>query len=111
MNRKSVLETLYDIQEGVCASCGKGMYLPKRHPTIINEMLYASVDHLEARSEGGSDDITNKVAMHRSCNSAKMSRAPTGCERIFQALIHAYFEIVKAPKEEAKATLADIWPM
>lgn len=33
------------------------------------------VDHLVPLSKGGADDLSNKKAAHRSCNSAKRARA------------------------------------
>jgi hypothetical protein len=128
--RGLLLEALYEAQEGLCAHCGTAMYLPKRHQIIDNIMDYASIDHLWARRpEGsnppGSDDITNKVAMHARCNSHKKSRPPNGCELIFHQLVLAKLEMVEAAAaiknipaarhaythgEPMKPTLGDIWP-
>ncbi len=121
-NRK-VLETLFDAQGGLCASCGLEMFLPMRHPAVENHKQFASIDHLWARRIGGSDDITNLVGMHAICNSSKQHRPPTGCELIFHALVLAKLDMVAAaiatlPPEsprrfstgEQPPTLADVWP-
>lgn len=108
------LELLYLAQNKLCASCGRPMYLPWLHPIIENDQYYASIDHLYARHIGGADDLRNRVAMHRRCNSGKNHRPPTGCELIFHALVlerleipyHQWFDRRPGPV----ATLADVWP-
>lgn len=127
--KRAFLEALYDAQHGFCASCGGKMFLQDRHPVIESPMLYASEDHLRARKTGGSDDVTNRVAMHIKCNSRKMHRAPTGCELIFHALVLARLDLEHAHQLLAgkvmpgpaarpvnygepprRATLGDLWP-
>jgi hypothetical protein len=117
-NGRRFLERLYDAQGGLCASCGKPMYLPKRHPFVVNYMIYASQDHVVARKNGGTDCPRNRVAMHIACNSNKSDRAPNGCELIFHQLVLARLDLPEpndtkqhiTNEAPGRATLGDIWP-
>jgi 5-methylcytosine-specific restriction endonuclease McrA len=105
------LALLHALQDGKCAHCGRHMWLWREHRgTVEDEGLYASTDHVVARSVGGSDDIRNKLAMHRRCNSHKRERAPNGCERLWHLVVLEKLGLGPLPAERAGATLADVWP-
>jgi hypothetical protein len=122
--RRLRLEALFEAQNGFCASCGLTMLLrddPDADGNSDGRLI--SEDHLVARKSGGGHDITNRVAMHRYCNSVKGHRAPTGCERIFHLLVLTKLEMIEAAAhignvpmarkvfgEESRATLGDLWP-
>ena len=108
--RPRAIVLLFEAQGGCCASCGGRM------PALADLCLdqdRASIDHVEPRARGGTNDIANKLAMHRRCNSAKGDRAPTGCERIWHSLVLDKLGLADWRRfvEPAPAsTLAEVWP-
>lgn len=123
--RRLRVEALFDAQGGLCASCGRRMLLRDDPDSQGNsDGRLVSEDHFISRKAGGGHDITNRVAMHRDCNSAKGNRPPTGCERIFHQLVLEKLEMVEAAAhianipaarrvfvgEGRSPTLGDLWP-
>lgn len=53
-----------------CHICGQPIDYTLPH---LDPMAYV-VDHLVPLSRGGSDDLSNKAAAHRSCNDKKRAR-------------------------------------
>ena len=81
---------LFDAQRGICASCGIPMLRPSQvvkrwrlHP------LGPTTDHVVPTRAGGPDNLTNKVAMHRACNTFKGGRMPNGCELVWLEVVRA----------------------
>jgi len=83
--RRSRMRRLHRIQRGVCAHCGRQMWLrlPQYDP------LRVTTDEVWPRALGGKRVLGNQVAMHRACNEAKADRMPNGCEIIMLHLVNA----------------------
>lgn len=77
---RSLMDTLWRAQEGICAGCGKplpgiGCAAPR------DDRL--SIDHTIPRARGGVDRLGNMTCMHKLCNEMKMDDMPTGCECVW----------------------------
>ena len=67
------IEALWQSQEGLCALCGKPMLKNRyeaRHGRIWAKQR-ATIDHIHARSKGGSDKVENLQLVHAICNKRK----------------------------------------
>jgi 5-methylcytosine-specific restriction endonuclease McrA len=53
-----------------CHICGQSIDYTLKSP----DPMSFEVDHLVPLSKGGADDLTNKAAAHRICNSKKRAR-------------------------------------
>ncbi|ORE90684.1 HNH endonuclease [Stappia sp. 22II-S9-Z10] len=76
---------LSESQNHRCAYCGMNVRLPGEEMSLVRNadfadrrtlrraytLMYATVDHLQPRSKGGSDDPDNLVMACRCCNSIK----------------------------------------
>lgn len=74
-----------------------------------------SIDHVLPVSLGGSNHISNCVAMHRRCNGEKSARAPNGCDLVWQLVARAGLSVrfIEMPDYRLiprDATLGDVWP-
>lgn len=66
--RLSLIEDLYKIQSGNCFICGK----------LIDKVLHKDqmdIDHIEAYSNDGIDDVRNFGLTHSSCNRSKQTKS------------------------------------
>lgn len=74
--RKDWHKKRFKKQKGLCAICGRKMYLPGEHapPAVIS-----TLDHIVPLSKGGSDHWENTQAVHYKCNQQKRDtcQAPT----------------------------------
>jgi hypothetical protein len=87
-------ETVYDRQEGVCWWCGRHM-----------GTVYA-IHHRRLRSQGGTNDLPNLVALHHSCHNGD-----TGAVHSQVALAHGRGFIVHSWDDPAAVEIqtADGW--
>jgi 5-methylcytosine-specific restriction endonuclease McrA len=47
----------------------------------------ASIDHVWAKSRGGTNREGNTVISHRRCNNEKSDRRPTPCEQLYADVV------------------------
>lgn len=74
-------------QGGLCAGCAQPLNLAKK--TKPSHADAPTIDHVAAKSGGGSPHLGNVIVMHRKCNNRKADRAPTGCERLWLETVNA----------------------
>lgn len=72
-------------QDGICAHCEKPLPAEWEHRSPDEPTL----DHVQARSLGGSNDISNLLVKHRECNEAGGNRPPSKRDRKWQAIVAA----------------------
>lgn len=77
---KLVRRVLGRAQDGLCALCAEALEDKPHHYTV---------DHVVPLGRRGPDAFGNIVAAHKSCNSAKADRMPTGCELIWLLAVNA----------------------
>lgn len=69
---------LWSKQEGLCAICGEPM--PDNRFDMAHARLWAkwrpTIDHIQPRSRGGSNDISNLQLTHGICNKRKGNTLP-----------------------------------
>lgn len=111
MTHRGRLNALIRAQFGHCAGCGT----PLSEARIRNADEAPSIDHVWPISLGGSNHISNCVAMHRRCNCEKRDRAPNGCDLLWQLVARAGLSVrfIEMPDYRLiprDATLGDIWP-
>lgn len=90
--RHNRISRLIDAQNGRCAICGRRMTGFGARRTDRDDRA-ATVDHVIPLIKGGPDRIGNMLAVHRSCNTKKSGRWPTGCELIWLMVVNAKMEI------------------
>lgn len=71
--RDQLREKLFKKQQGLCHICGKLMTLQRKRGTKIPSD-FATFDHLNPRSNGGTAYYTNLKLAHRRCNNARGSK-------------------------------------
>ncbi len=76
---------LWKAQDYLCAGCGKR--IPENRG--FRSPLKMTIDEVVPRSKGGRRVLSNQLVMHRVCNLTKADRMPTGCEKIWLALVDA----------------------
>ena len=79
------LRRFFIAQNGLCPYCGRRIALsaPMRGRNIRPNHLHPSMDHVVARSRGGTRHIGNKVCACVWSNSQKRDRAARPCELLF----------------------------
>lgn len=113
--------TLSEAQNHRCGYCGVHMVLVTPEGAPGRPWDIATVDHIEPRSFGGTDDWSNLAMACRACNEARMSMGAMGFYRLvrrwlksgervpsadfagFRLFIHGYME---AKLERRKAERA-----
>lgn len=70
--------TLWRASGGKCGICGRK----------IKSLLAVTTDHVVPRARGGKNS-GNRVPAHKGCNARKADRLPTGCERLWLAVVNA----------------------
>ena len=63
LSHAEMRDILYDAQQGVCGGCGREL-----------EKEFMELDHILPRSDGGSNDITNRIMLCAPCNRKKSHR-------------------------------------
>ena len=61
-------KTLNQEQKGICGLCGEAM-----DKDFLNNNL-CQVDHLIPVAQGGSNDLSNLILAHRTCNAEKSNK-------------------------------------
>lgn len=82
---------LHWAQNGLCAGCGQPVSLSGRAPKSR-----ATFDHVIPKSRGGARTLINGLLKHRGCNERRDDLPPTGCDRIWQALVRERLESQQA---------------
>lgn len=67
--RKRMRAMLFSAQAGICALCGAPMLPYVGH--IADMRMMATIDHIQPRALGGSDERSNLRAVHHGCNSTR----------------------------------------
>jgi 5-methylcytosine-specific restriction endonuclease McrA len=67
--RKRMRAKLFAAQAGICALCGAPMLPTIRD--VADMRVMATIDHIEPRALGGSDERANLRAVHHGCNSTR----------------------------------------
>jgi 5-methylcytosine-specific restriction endonuclease McrA len=83
--RRAGLVRLVEVQDGLCAYCGKP-FAPLKHSSL--KWRAATLDHVRPRRMGHKG-AGNLVAVHRVCNERKGDREPTACELLVLDAINA----------------------
>lgn len=81
---------LHWAQNGLCAGCGRPVGLSSRGPK--SRATYPTFDHVVPKSRGGGRVLINGLLKHRGCNEVRDDRPPTGCDRVWQALVRSRLE-------------------
>lgn len=76
---------LHWAQNGLCAGCGRPVGLSSRGPK--SRATYPTFDHFVPKSRGGGRVLINGLLKHRRCNEGRGDRPPSGCDRVWQALV------------------------
>ncbi len=76
---------LHWAQNGLCAGCGRSVNLSGRGPK--SRATYPTFDHVIPKCRGGARTLINGLLKHRGCNERRDDLPPTGCDRIWQALV------------------------
>jgi 5-methylcytosine-specific restriction endonuclease McrA len=85
-HRKRILK-IAQAQGWICAGCGQPTRKMKRGDRNHADAL--TFDHIVPRRDGGFCSFENGVVKHRSCNLQRGCRPPTGCDRVWQAVVYA----------------------
>lgn len=78
-------QILHWAQGGRCAGCGQQMTLKRGLPRDRSD--YPTYDHIVQKSRGGGHGLINGLLKHFACNMRRGSDPPTGCDRIWHALV------------------------
>lgn len=78
-------QLLHWAQSGLCAGCGHPVGLGKQGPR--SRPTYPTFDHVIPKSWGGHRVLVNGLLKHRACNDRRADEPPTGCDRVWQALV------------------------
>ena len=76
---------LHWAQNGRCAGCGEPMSLKRGFPR--DRPSYPTYDHVVPKCRGGGHSLINGLLKHFVCNTRRGSDPPTGCDRIWHALV------------------------
>lgn len=84
--RRARMRQLHLLQDGLCAHCWTGVHHPEAPGRPArNAFLEASLDHVVARSRGGSNLLTNLLLTHRGCNEDRSDgELPEPARRMWQ---------------------------
>ena len=63
LSHAQMRDILYEAQEGVCGGCGREL-----------EKEFMELDHIQPRTDGGRNDITNRIMLCAPCNRRKSNR-------------------------------------
>lgn len=76
---------LWKAQGFLCPSCGQRICpnFGRQHPRRM------TLDEVVPKARGGRPMLGNQLVMHLQCNAAKGALMPTGCERIWLAMVNA----------------------
>ena len=74
-------------QNSRCAGCGRAVGYANRGPR--SRATYPTFDHVIPKSRGGHRVLINGLLKHRVCNEGRADTPPTGCDRVWQALVLA----------------------
>ncbi|MFC5371790.1 HNH endonuclease [Brevundimonas faecalis] len=85
---------LHWAQNGLCAGCGRPVGLSSRGPK--SRATYPTFDHVVPKSRGGGRVLINGLLKHRRCNEGRDDRPPSGCDRVWQALVLSRLESQEA---------------
>ena len=66
---KTTLGKLLQIQQGKCRWCG----------LLFREEEQIEIDHITPKSEGGSEELSNKCALHRHCHDQRHAKHEAEC--------------------------------
>jgi 5-methylcytosine-specific restriction endonuclease McrA len=88
-NRRRKVDVLMKAQGGLCGRCDEPIDLGLEHP----HPKAASIEHVLAKSLGGSNHITNLLVEHADCNEAGGNRPPSPHDREWQRVVHLYLQI------------------
>lgn len=78
-------QILHWAQGGRCAGCGQPMALKRGLPRDRSD--YPTYDHIVQKSRGAGHGLINGLLKHFACNMRRGSDPPTGCDRIWHALV------------------------
>ena len=78
-------QILHWAQGGRCAGCGKLMGLKRGLPRDRPD--YPTYDHIVPKCRGGGHGLINGLLKHFACNMRRGSDPPTGCDRIWHAVV------------------------
>ena len=84
-------------QDYRCAGCS-ARFAPA--PASLADPERASIDHVTPKSRGGLSQMDNYLLKHRRCNEGKGDLPPTGCDRLWLAVVAARIQDQKTPGRE-----------
>ncbi len=74
-------------QGGICAGCGRPVgFKGGKHR---GRPSYPTFDHVVPKAHGGHRVLINGLLKHRICNETRDNQPPTGCDRVWQAVVLA----------------------
>lgn len=85
---------LHWAQNGFCAGCGLPVSLSVKAPK--SRTTYPTFDHVIPESQGGGRVLINGLLKHRGCNESRDNRPPSGCDRVWQALVRSRLDSLEA---------------
>lgn len=83
MKERLRLRRLVRAQSSFCAGCGERM----KFKVPPDSPLTVTFDHVVPASMGGTRAYANGLAKHARCNGERGNQPPTGCDRVWQAVV------------------------